>query len=231
MALTALALSDVQVDFIYSPVVRTRFAHVDLVIGCGDLPYYYLEYVANALDLQLFYVRGNHNNPVEHTLAGARTEPLGGIDLHGRVTAHRGLLLAGVEGSLRYSSGLFQYSQNEMWRHVLRLVPALLANRSVYGRFLDVFVSHAPPWGIHDQPDLPHQGIHAFRWLLQTFRPAYHFHGHIHTYRSEAVPFTRFHETQVVNSYGFVETEVAPARQGAAPFRFLVHLERKGVDS
>ena len=51
-----LSLSDKIVSFIYSPKVRDRFSDVDLVIGCGDLPYYYLEYVLNALDQPLYFV-------------------------------------------------------------------------------------------------------------------------------------------------------------------------------
>ena len=97
-----------------------------------------------------------------------------------------------------------------MWRYVIGLVPGLLRNRIACGRYLDVFVSHAPPWGIHDQPDLPHQGIKAFRWLLEVFRPAYHFHGHIHVYHSDTITRTQFHATQVINSYGFVETLLDP---------------------
>jgi len=92
---------------------------------------------------------------------------------------------------------------------VLSLVPKLLLNRLRYGRYLDIFVSHAPPWGIHDRPDLPHQGIKAFRWFLKTFRPAYHFHGHVHVYRPDAITETRFHQTLVVNTYGYREMEIS----------------------
>jgi Icc-related predicted phosphoesterase len=221
MSIRVLSLSDVQIEFIYSPRVQTRFPDVDLVICCGDLPYYYMEYVGNALDVPLFFVRGNHASQIEYTVAGPRTAPLGAIDLHRRVVQHDGLLLAGVEGSLRYRESPFQYSQSEMWAHVFRLIPALMRNRAVRGRFLDVFVSHAPPWGIHDQADLPHQGIKAFLWLLRVFRPAYHFHGHIHVYRSDTITKTRYYDTQVINTYGFLETAVEPGLARLAPFGFL----------
>jgi hypothetical protein len=204
----ALALSDVLIEFIYSPRVRARFPDVEIILGCGDLPYYYLEYVSNALDIPLFFVRGNHAHAVEYTVAGPRTAPLGAVDLHRRVLYRQGLLLAGVEGSLQYREAPYQYTQLQMWAHVARLVPGFLANRAIHGRFLDVFVTHAPPWGIHDQTDLPHLGIKAFRWLLQVFRPAYHFHGHIHVYRRDTVTQTRFMDTQVINAYGFVEAEL-----------------------
>jgi Icc-related predicted phosphoesterase len=116
------------------------------------------------------------------------------------------LILAGVEGSLRYRKGPFQYSQTEMWLHILRIVPALLRNKLQHGRFLDIFITHAPPWGIHDKPDLPHQGIKAFRWLIESFKPRYHFHGHIHVYRQDVQTITQHGLTTVINTYGFRET-------------------------
>ena len=203
-----LSLSDKIVPFIYSPQLRQRINGVNLVIGCGDLAYYYLEYVLNALDAPLFFVRGNHDKTVEYSSAGQRTAPYGGIDLHRRVVNYHGLLLAGVEGSLRYRPGEFQYTQQEMWLHAIRLVPQLLNNRLRWGRYLDVFVTHSPLQGIHDDTDLPHQGIKAFRWLVTTFQPGYHFHGHIHVYQPETETKTRLGKTLIVNTFGFRETNL-----------------------
>ncbi len=42
MPLKVLSLSDKQVDSIYSSQVKNRFGDVDLILGCGDLAYYYL---------------------------------------------------------------------------------------------------------------------------------------------------------------------------------------------
>lgn len=203
--LRVLSLSDKIVPFIYSPQVRHRFQDVDLLIGCGDLPYFYLEYVLSMLDVPLYFVRGNHDKVVEYSTGAQRTAPNGGFDLHCRAVNHHGLLLAGVDGCGRYRPGPFQYSQGQMWRFVWRLAPALLSNRIRHGRYLDVFVTHAPPIGIHDAEDLPHQGIAAFRWLLTTFHPAYHFHGHIHTYRPDTISKTQFGKTCVINAFGFQE--------------------------
>jgi hypothetical protein len=49
-----------------------------------------------------------------------------------------------------------------MLMNVLRLAPKLMVNRARYGRYLDVLVAHSPPWKIHDQDDLPHQGFKSF---------------------------------------------------------------------
>ncbi|HLF90706.1 MAG TPA: metallophosphoesterase [Anaerolineales bacterium] len=203
-----LAVSDVVLELLYSPLIRERFPDVDMVISCGDLPYYYLEYILTALDIPLFFVRGNHANVVEYTSAGERTHPQGAVDLHRQTMCHNGLLMAGIEGSVRYKEGPFQYSQGEMWGLVASLVPKLLYNRVRHGRYLDIFVTHAPPWGIHDQPDRTHQGIRAFNWLLRTFKPACHFHGHIHVYQPFMVTETLYEKTRVINAYGSRELEI-----------------------
>lgn len=200
-----LSLSDTIVRFVYSPKIRSHFKDIDLILGCGDLEYYYLEYVLTALNAPLFFVRGNHDKVVEYSGIGQRTAPGGGVDLHRKVIRYKGLLLAGVEGSLRYRYGQFQYTQAEMWQNVFSLVPALLYNRLRYGRFLDIFVTHAPPSGIHDREDLTHQGIRAFRWLIRVFQPAYHFHGHIHIYRPDEVTETLIGATRIINTFSYRE--------------------------
>jgi uncharacterized protein len=203
-----LSLSDTIVSLIYSPLIRSRHEGVDIILGCGDLPYYYLEYVFTSLDAPLFYVRGNHDKVLEYSSAGQRAGPHGGIDLHCRTRLYNGLLLAGVEGSLRYRPGPYQYTQAEMWWNVYHLIPGLLRNRLVYGRYLDVFVTHAPPTGVHDADDLPHRGINAFRWLVNIFQPAIHIHGHIHIYYPDTKIETQIGVTRVINTYGWREISI-----------------------
>jgi Icc-related predicted phosphoesterase len=204
-----LAISDVEIGFIYSPMIRDRFQDIDLVISCGDLPYYYLEYILSSLDVPLFYVRGNHSSKIEISLTGSRSAPQGAVDLHQRCfTSESGLLLAGLEGSLRYNEGPFQYSQAEYWAKVFRMVPRFFLNRLRTGRYLDIFVSHAPPWRIHDAEDLPHVGIKAFSWLIKVFQPVYFLHGHIHIYRADTPKKTVKGRTTILNAYGFKEFSI-----------------------
>lgn len=205
-----LSVSDVVINYIYSPAVRERFGDVDMVIACGDLPYYYMEYIVTALNRPLFYVLGNHENKVELRENEPHSYPWGCTNLHRKVINHEGLLMAGIEGSLRYNNGPCQYTQGEMWEQVFKMVPTLLLNRFRYGRYLDIFISHAPPWQLHDMDDLPHQGIKAFRWLLKTFKPAIHLHGHIHVYRPDTITETWFEQTRVINTYGFRRMTLPP---------------------
>ncbi|MCC6147342.1 MAG: metallophosphoesterase [Anaerolineaceae bacterium] len=204
-----LAVSDQEIDAIYSPQIKSRFGDVDLVIGCGDLPYYYLEYIISMLDVPLYFVRGNHAYLLEYGAGQPRAAPWGAIDLHRRlVRDDSGLLLAGIEGSLRYNAGPYQYEQFDMWAMVLLLTPGLLVNKLRFGRYLDIFVTHAYPWQIHDLPDRPHRGAKAFRWFVQVFQPAFHLHGHIHLYRRDAIRETRLNRTRIINTFGYQEIAV-----------------------
>jgi len=195
-----LAVSDKIVDWIYSSKIRLFFSHIDIALGCGDLPIEYLEFIVSSLDIPVYYVQGNHSLP-ENIMQSH--EGRGSQCLHGKVINYQGHTFAGIEGSLRYNYGIYQYSQFGMWLNVIRLIPSIISNKMKYGRYLDVFVTHAPPWGIHDKSDLPHQGIKAFRWFISVFQPEYHFHGHIHIYRPDTITTTHFGRTKVINAYGY----------------------------
>jgi Icc-related predicted phosphoesterase len=115
----------------------------------------------------------------------------------------RGMLLAGLEGSMRYKPGApFQYTGSEMAYKIGRIMPALLMNRVLHGRYLDILITHSPPFGIHDGEDLPHRGFKALLGLMARFRPRYLLHGHKHIYGLEPSR-TRYRDTEVVNVYPF----------------------------
>jgi uncharacterized protein len=200
-----LTVSDVESSLIYSPHIKKRFHDVDLAISCGDLSYYYLEYIVSSLDIPLYYVRGNHAKQIEHGHVGTRNSPWGAVNLHRKVVKDKksGLILAGIEGCLRYNEGKYQYTQFEMWLLVISLLPALLYHKLRYGRFVDVFVTHAPPSGIHDDDDRAHQGIKAFLWFVKRFQPSYHLHGHVHIYWPGKISETVLGKTKIYNTYGY----------------------------
>ena len=211
-----LSLSDVVDPFLYSPALIRRCGNIDLLISCGDVPLDYLEYVSSMLGVPLYFVHGNHVREKDVDEGKDQNKFAVGTNLHLRVVRHHsGVLLAGVEGSLRYRQGQHQYSQSEMWMNVLSLVPALIRNRILYGRYLDIFVTHAPEWRIHDEDDLPHRGIKAFNWLIRTFQPAFHLHGHIHVYRPDVITETKVGKTRVINTYGYklLELDIKPTQK------------------
>jgi Icc-related predicted phosphoesterase len=200
-----LAVSDETVDWLYSPNARGRLGKVDLILSCGDLPYYYLEYLVTMLDAPLFYVHGNHDPLVEYTSAGGtKIAPGGGENVDMHCVNHGGLLVAGLEGCIRYKpDGLHQYTQNEMTLRSLMLLPGLAANRLRRGRCLDILIAHAPPLGIHDMPTVAHTGFRAFLNLMRIFRPRYLLHGHRHQNYAPGVTETQWGATTVINVHPF----------------------------
>jgi len=55
-----LAISDKIVPSLYTPGIRQLVGRVNLVLSCGDLPNYYIDYIASMLDVPCFMVQGNH---------------------------------------------------------------------------------------------------------------------------------------------------------------------------
>jgi Icc-related predicted phosphoesterase len=206
-----LAVSDKVMEVVYSPAIKRNFGHVELVIACGDLPFYYLEFIASSLDVPCFFVFGNHDVSTRQTSDGiVRIHPPGWINLDSRSVHANGLLLAGLEGSLRYRpDAAHQYSQNEAYLRALRLLPALFYNRLRHGRYLDIMVAHAPPLGINDGPDYAHKGFAALLKLMDFFGPRYLLHGHKHVYGTEST-HTRYGETQVINVYPYRVLDIPP---------------------
>lgn len=202
-----LALSDDVDTRIYNHHLRENFPRIDLVISCGDLPFYYLEFVVDMLNLPTFFVHGNHDPKVEIGDSGERKQPWGAENLDNKVVNHKGLIIAGFEGSIRYSKAVYEYTQFQMWLKVLKVVPRLLLNRAVYGKYFDVLVTHAPAWGVSDQTDPVHRGFRAFRWLLETFRPRYHLHGHIHIHDRNQEKDIQFGDTLVINAHSYKRVE------------------------
>ena len=210
-----LTLADVEVDSLYSPLVRQYASGVECVLACGDLPLDYLEYILTMLCRPLYFVHGNHAQlRVDSHTGETSEEPLGAINLHGRVVNQHGLLIAGLEGCQRYRPGPHQYTQHEMYAQVARLGLRLWRNRARYGRALDILITHAPPRGIHDEPDLTHLGFAAYLALMRMFKPRYLVHGHTHLYRNDQERRTKYLETEVINTFGYqlLEIELPQAR-------------------
>jgi len=199
-----LFVSDKVVEHLYSPMILDFCKGVDLIIGCGDLPYYYLEFMMSMLNTPLLYVHGNHDPEQEYLADGTAIRgPTGGVNLHRYTCQEKGLLFAGLEGSIRYKEGRFQHTQREMWLNVFYLIPRLLINKLVHGRYLDILVAHSPPYGIHNGEDRIHVGFKSFLWLMKVFKPRYLIHGHRHVYNPAEQTETQFMETMVINIYPY----------------------------
>jgi len=200
-----LAVSDKVMSHIYTADVAERYGHVDLIISCGDLPFYYLEFLVSAIDKRLVYVKGNHDGGSQFVSDGRMlTGVQGGLDIHGRVLEIEGLLIAGLEGSMRYKFNRpYMYTEREMTWNVLKLVPRLILFRALYGRSLDILVTHSPPFKIHDGTDIAHTGFKIFRTFLERFKPRFLLHGHMHVHRGTSKTVTLYRETTVINVFPY----------------------------
>jgi Icc-related predicted phosphoesterase len=207
-----LTVADEIVPAIYSLNIKERFSKAELVLGCGDLPFYYLEFIITMLGVPCFYVRGNHDGPELSDEGEPINEARGGTSLEGTALAHRGLLLAGLGGSILYNNeGHDQYTETQMALRAWRLTPRLLLNRRRYGRYLDILLTHAPPLDIHNGPDRAHKGFRTFLKFMERFEPRYLIHGHIHrSYGFSTVTETQYLKTQVINTAGYRLLEIEP---------------------
>lgn len=211
-----LTVSDEIVPSLHHPSVVTRLAPIDLILSCGDLLPSYIEYLVTLLQAPCYYVRGNHDSRGERRENGTRLmHPRGCENLDLRSVYVGGLLLAGVEGSIRYNREGVQYSEMEMARRLWRLVPRLLWNKYRYGRYLDILITHAPPRGIHDGPGA-HRGFEALRRFIERFEPRYLIHGHVHLrYGYGDQSPVQVGRTTVINTCGYTILEIDPDQLAA----------------
>ena len=203
-----LAVSDQVVERIYSLSADGHFRDVDFILGCGDLPYTYLEYLITVLSVPLYYVPGNHDPEYNAYRSLAHAE--GGLNLDLKSAYAKGLLMAGLGGSIRYRpDGVNQYTQEEAFFRAYRLLLHLLINQVRFGRKLDILISHSPPFKIHDDDSSAHQGLKALNFLIRVARPRYHFHGHTHFYRNNLEnSVTQVGRTTVMNIFPYKVVEI-----------------------
>jgi 3',5'-cyclic AMP phosphodiesterase CpdA len=191
-----LTVSDEVDESLYADLRPLR--DVELIFACGDLPFDYLRYLMDALDVPLVFVPGNHDPDV----SGFRTSraglvlraglpdtapwPLGAVNADGRVVDVGGLRIAGLGGSLRYREGPNQYSEREQARRARRLSRRAWWRRRRDDRRVDVLLTHAPPRGLGDGDDPPHRGFESLYQLVRRLQVPLLLHGHIHPYGSDA---------------------------------------------
>jgi Calcineurin-like phosphoesterase len=190
-----LAVSDVVDEALWADPAAVH--GVELIVACGDLPFEYLGYLMNALDVPLVFVPGNHDPdvsgyrisraglPLRAGLPARPPWPDGAINGDGRIVDIAGLRIAGLGGSRRYSDGANQYTDRQQARRARVLALQAMVWRLRHGsggrgrRLVDVLLTHAPPAGVGDGPDPPHWGFPAINALARRLRPGLLLHGHV----------------------------------------------------
>jgi uncharacterized protein len=203
-----LAVSDEVVERLYSLGIGGHFSNVELILGCGDLPYPYLENLISFLNVPLYYVPGNHN--LTYAPQDPKTFVQGGSNLDLKLVRHKKFLIGGLGGSIRYRpDGTNQYTQTESYFRAFKLLPRLLLNKMNYGRALDILITHSPPFEIHDEDSQAHEGLKAINWLIHIAKPRYHFHGHTHFQRRNLSPSETISvQTKIINIFPYKVIEV-----------------------
>jgi len=210
-----LCISD-QIDpLVYTASIKTRYHDVDMVLAAGDLPLDYLDFVVSSLNCPLLFVYGNHHLEKYDTYRNAANsagKSEGGLTHVGSaVRREKGMIIAGLGGSMMYNRGTNQYTERQMKREIWKLFPRLLINRIFRGRWVDILLTHAAPWGIHDKQDPCHRGFKCFLWFMRVFKPRYLLHGHIHLYDLSELRTTKYENTLVINVYSqyLINTDLA----------------------
>ena len=224
-----LCISDTTRSLAFSSSVGEIYKGVDLIVSAGDMPLESYDYVSTMLHSDVLYVYGNHNLK-DYRKAVLKDHRFGvgvedsyntkfyGFMIDGRCyrDPRSGLLVAGLGGSMLYNGGDSQYTERQMMRRILRLVPQLIYNKRRYGRYLDILITHAPPFGLGDGPDLCHRGFKTFLGFIDRFQPRYLLHGHVHLDDRNAQRVRQRGSTTIINVYSsyLLEDETLGGKNG-----------------
>lgn len=230
-----LCVSDYVDPMIYNQNVKEVYSDIDLILCAGDLPMDYIDFIVSVLNKPTYFVFGNHDLKEYHyyhkesRLDNAHFTKNYEQTIHGHGATYLGfktfvnenlivedpetgarspLLIAGASGSRRYNNGLCQFTDSQMKFKLLKMVPKLIYNKFKYGRYLDIFMTHASPRHIHDHEDPCHLGFECFNWFLQRFKPTYMVHGHIHLYDVREERIGKYYDSTVVNAYAHYVIEL-----------------------
>ncbi|MHB9155663.1 MAG: metallophosphoesterase family protein [Endomicrobiales bacterium] len=222
-----LAVSDAPSSSLESLIERSpeRFKDISLIVSCGDLDREYLEFLAEGVKRELFFVCGNHpSERINEFLAGDSVAErimgrfrnyqgrildyiAGCCDLHGRVEVFRKYLVAGFGGSMWYNGRENQFTEKEMARVVRRVERNIhwhLLQDALLGRRKRevIVISHAPILNVHDQADPCHKGFKCFREMVRRIAPLLWIHGHIHLQDMRQSQVSILGGATVVNAFG-----------------------------
>jgi uncharacterized protein len=227
-----LIVADMVHPYIYRDAFPAGLGDLDLVLVAGDLPGFYIEFIATRVAAPVVYVHGNHGEEKVKDYLGNETPPGGALNVHGKVLRVAGLVIVGWGGAPRYrQGGDGQYSGLEARVGLGKLHPTLWLNKLRQGRALDIFLTHAPPPGPHAGQDFAHRGCQEIGAFLERYRPALHAHGHVHAYEGKKVEYQNQHGTRIINGYGYQLIELTLPLQVPSKAQALANELRAGASS
>lgn len=186
-----LALADQESAYLWDFFKPEKLEGIDLILSCGDLHPDYLSFLATFTKSPILYVHGNHDT------CYAKKPPLGCICIEDKIYNYKGFRILGLGGSMRYSSGEHQYTENQMAKRVKKLRMKLF-----FSKGFDILLTHSPSFGKGDGKDLPHMGFQVFNTLVDKYNPKYFIHGHTHlNYGREYQRLDNIGQTTVINAF------------------------------
>ena len=186
-----LAIADEESSYLWDYFEKSKFEGIDLIISCGDLAPEYLSFLTTLTSIPVLYVHGNHDGKYD------KNPPEGCICIEDKIYVHGGVRILGLGGSMRYSTGNYQYTESQMSLRIRKLAFQLFRRRG-----FDILVAHAPAFQLNDGEDLPHQGFKSFLLLMEKYRPRFFLHGHVHmSYGRKHKRYDKYEDTHVINAY------------------------------
>lgn len=192
-----LVVADEEEASLWDYWTKDKTKDVDLILSAGDLKAEYLSFLVTMVGKPVFYVCGNHDSSYE------KRPPEGCDCIDGKIISYNGVRILGLGGSMYYSGGPYQYSEEKMRARIRRLFFKLRKSGGV-----DILLTHAPVCGYGDGEDLPHRGFECFISLIKKYHPKYLVHGHVHkSYGHDFQRCRKIGDTEVVNASGhyFIE--------------------------
>ena len=186
-----LLLSDLACPYLWDYYQPGRLKDYDLIISCGDLSANYLSFLVTMGRCPVLYVHGNHDWRYS-------TKPPEGCDcIEDTLYVYNGLRILGLGGCPTYSGGPHQFSEKQMKKRIRKLRWKIRRAGGV-----DMVVTHAPVAGYGDGTDYAHRGYECFLELIDTYKPKYLVHGHVHLNYNRNPRIFHRGETTIINAYG-----------------------------
>ncbi len=219
---SVLAVADETIESLWNQ--QARSLGVDLILGAGDLPFEYLEYLTDVLNAPCVFVPGNHDADLTGYSAGRAgwlraglpsswPGPVGGVNADRKIVSAAGLRIAGLGGSIRYNGGPNQWTQNQQRRRARSLTRTAAWAEKVRKdqRGIDILLTHSPPLGLGDDTDPAHIGFACLDGVVKSLRPQLLLHGHIHPHGRTPADL-ELHGSAVINTVGYTLLEIEPGR-------------------
>ena len=205
-----LAVADMVHPFIYRDTFPSGLEPFDLVLIAGDLPGYYIEFIATRCTCPVLFVHGNHGEEKVKDYLGQMVDPGGAINAHGKIIRAAGLRIIGWGGAPRYNErndgGQYTGAQVKLGLGKLEWGLWLEKRRKVTP--FDIFLTHAPPPGLHAGMDYAHRGCKEIGEFLNRHKPALMVHGHVHAYEGKKFEYLTEFGSRVINAYGYTVLEL-----------------------